>query len=418
MKPFRSFRPISAFLSPNTELDDIKLALKILFSPWRWQKGKEIKKLEEKFKNYFGIGDSFSFNSGRSALIAILNALSIQKNDEVLLQAFTCNAAVNPILFCRARPVFVDIDETLNLDSEDLKKKITKKSKAVMIQHTFGWPAKIDKIRETCQKHNLFLIEDCAHSLGTKYRGRLVGTFGDASFFSFGRDKVISSVFGGMIITNDKKIAKKLKDFQKSLSFPSLWWILQQIFHPISFTIFLPIYSFLNIGKGILYLQRRFKILSPSVYEEEKRGNIPTFFPKKLPNALATLALNQFKKLEKFNKHRKKIAKFYRENLKNFSLPFVDEEGIEPVFMRFPILTQKSGIILPKIKKENLLLDNGWRGSPIVPKDTSLLKMQYKIGSCPRAEQISKEILNLPTGINIKEKEAEKIINIFLKYGS
>lgn len=416
MKIYKEFKPISAFLSSNTESDDIRLALKILFSPWCWQKGKEIKKLEERFGDYFKMAYAFAFNSGRSALIAILAALQIQNDSEVLLQAFTCNAAINPILYYRAKPVFVDIDETLNLDPEDLKRKITKKSKVVIIQHTFGWPAKIAKIKNICKKYNLFLIEDCAHSLGAKYEKKLVGTFGDTAFFSFGRDKIISSVFGGMAITNNKKIAKKLKDFQELLSFPSHLWVLQQILHPLSFAIFLPIYSFLNIGKSILYLQKKLKILSSSVYEEEKKGKIPVFFPKRLPNALAIIALNQFQKIERFNKHRRKIAKFYREKLKNFNLPFIDEKGIEPVFMRFPILAPNSEAILERTKEENILLNNGWRGSPIIPKNTSLIKMQYKMGSCPRAEKIARKILNLPTSINIKKREAQKIIDVILKF--
>ena len=164
-----TFRPISIFLSPNTEKDDVQLASKLLFKPWLWKKGKEILKFEEKFKKYLGARYAFSFNSGRSSLIAILEAMDIKKGDEVLLQGFTCNAAVNPILAKEAKPIFVDVDETINMNPEDLKTKITKNSKIVMIQHTFGWPAKIEEIKKITQESGLYLIEDCAHSLGAKY---------------------------------------------------------------------------------------------------------------------------------------------------------------------------------------------------------------------------------------------------------
>ena len=147
--------PISTSLSPNTENDDVLLAIKLLFQPWRLKKGAAVKQLEEEFKKYLKVKYAISFNSGRSGLIAILNALNIkERDDEILLQAFTCNAAVNPILERKAKPVFVDIDDTLNLDPEDLKKKITSKSKAVIIQHTFGWPTKgIEEIgRASCRE--------------------------------------------------------------------------------------------------------------------------------------------------------------------------------------------------------------------------------------------------------------------------
>ena len=148
-------KPISVSLSPNTQKDDVSLALKMIFKPNEWQKGKAIKELEESFKKYLGVNFAYSFNSGRSSLEAILNALGIKSGDDVLIQAFTCNAAINPILKVRAKPVFVDIDSTLNLSIEDLKKKITPRTKAVMVQHSFGWPAKLAEIKNFCQQNKL-----------------------------------------------------------------------------------------------------------------------------------------------------------------------------------------------------------------------------------------------------------------------
>ena len=341
----QQFKPISISLSPNTEKDDIDLALKLIFQPRLWkisinqqnQYKSAFQELEEEFKKYLGVKYAFAFNSGRSGLMAILEAMEIKEKDEILLQAFTCNSAVNPILNFGAKPVFVDVDETLNLDPEDLKKKIThstssgraSKIKAVMIQHTFGWPAKIDQILEICKKYNLYLIEDCAHSLGAKYSPphqnfgvgvkKFCGTFGDAAFFSFGRDKIISSVFGGIAVTDNDEIGERLKNFQEKLDFPSNFWIFQQLLHPILTNyIVLPAYGINSaLGRIILGLFHILKILSKGVYKKEKKGKIPKYFPRKLPNALAILALNQLKKLERFNEHRREIAKFYENELKN-----------------------------------------------------------------------------------------------------
>ena len=416
------FRPISTSLSPNTEKDDVFLAFKLIFQPWRWFSGKDSQELEEEFRKYLGVGQAISFNSGRSALMAILDALEIKKGDEVLLQAFTCNSAVNPILERGAKPVFVDIDDTLNLDPEDLKRKISYRARLVMVQHNFGWPAKIEKIMDIAKERNLYLVEDCAHALGARYRGKLCGTLGEVAFFSFGRDKVISSVFGGMAVTNNNKTGEKLKNFQSKLTFSPGSWIFQQLLHPVLMNWkIMPAYALHPfLGRMILGVSHKLSILSKAVYREEKKGKMSKRFPKLLPNAFSILALNQFKKLERFNRHRKEITEFYKENLAGFRMPLAESrEEVEPIFMRYPILAEKeTDEILKKARERRIFLDDGWRKSPIVPPDTDINKMQYISGSCPRAEKVAKNILNLPTHINISKKEAQIIVDFLKKHGS
>lgn len=154
MKKYPFKRPIFISLSPNTQKDDVFLALKLLFQPWCWKKEKAVFLLEEKFKEYLGVKYAFSFNSGRSAILAILSCLDLAEKNEVLIQAFTCNALVNPILHLKLKPVFIDVEEgTFNIDLTDLKNKITSESKVVIVQHTFGLPVKIKEILEICQKN-------------------------------------------------------------------------------------------------------------------------------------------------------------------------------------------------------------------------------------------------------------------------
>ncbi len=414
-------KPISISLSPNIEKDDIKLTFKLLFSPWKWKKNKAVERLEGKFKKYLGVRYAFAFNSGRSALMAILYSLGIDREDEVLLQAFTCNAAVNPILAVGARPVFVDVDETINIDPDDLKKKVTPQTKAIMVQHTFGYPAKMERVLKIAKENELFLIEDCAHSLGVGYYNKKVGTFGDVAFFSFGRDKIISSVFGGMAVTNNKKIAEKIKEFQSKISYPSNFWIFQQLLHPIMVNYFvLPAYGIgSNFGRIVLGGFHKFSILSKAVYKKEKKGEIPRCFPKRMPNALAVLALNQLEKLEKFNRHRREIVRFYKKNLKKeFKMPLAkEEEDVFPIFMKFPILVgEDTDKILKAARKRRIYLNDGWRKGPVVPPDTDISKTGYQWGCCPQAEKIAESIVNLPTHINLSKKQAKKIVNFFNKY--
>ena len=336
---------------------------------------------------------------------------ALAKEDEVLLQAFTCNAVPNPVLWAGLKPVYVDCrEDDFNIDPADLEKKITPRSRVVIVQHTFGLPADMDTIIEICNRRNLILIEDCAHALGAKYKGKLVGTFGRASFFSFSRDKVISSVYGGMIATDDSVLARNIQTFQQEIGYPSLLWIAQQIRHPILMhAIVLPTYRL--IGQYLLVLFQWLRIVSKAVHWKEKRGKKPGYFPKRMPNALAVLALCQLQKLERFNSHRKQLANFYYENLKGtlFLLPekFVERENI---FLRFPLRHQKAHEIIKKAWGMNFLIGD-WYTTPIAPHDTKLGAIGYELGSCPVAEKLARETFNLPTHIHISEKEATLLID-------
>lgn len=417
------FKPISISLSPNVEKDDLHLALNLIIRPWLWKNGKAIKELEESFKKYLGVKYAISFNSGRSSFYAILKALNLQESigiehgSEVLLQAFTCNAVPNPILWANLRPVYVDCNrDDFNIDISDLKAKITTKTKVVVVQHTFGQPANMDEIRGICGANNLILIEDCAHSLGAEYKGLKVGSHSKVVFFSFSRDKIISSIYGGMAVTNDDGIGKKLIEIQKEFGLSSKAWVLQQLLHPILLHyIILPIYNFLDLGKLMLVLSQWAHILSKAVSWQEKQGQRPNYFPKALPNAMATMALNQFNKLEKFNAHRKEIAEYYYKELANTSFILPPRvENTKNVFLRFTVKHSKAHeIIYEAWHKQNILLGD-WYTTPIAPFDTNIEEIKYTHGSCKNAEDLAKRTLNLPTHINISLKDAERIVS-FLK---
>lgn len=380
--------PISASLSPDTEVDDVWLALRLLVAPWAWQRGTAPGKVEAWFRGNQKTSCAVSFNSGRSALLAILKAFAIGKGDEVILQAFTCVAVPNSVRWAGAAPIFADIEETFNLDPASVEKKITSKTKAIIIQHTFGRPAKIDELMRIAGKHNLVVIEDCAHSLGA------TGRAGDAAFFSFGRDKVVSSVFGGLAtirVDHQKQIAA-LKAYHKKLELPSAAWTFRQLVHPVAFSVILPLYR-IGIGKLILVVLQRLGILSFPVYAEEKKGQRPDDFPAKYPNALATLLLKQLKKLDRFTRQRREISRMY---------------GIDGPYLRFPKLVENPGQVSMRAKKQGILLGN-WYHNIVDPAGVDLGTAGYKRGSCPRAEEAAKHIINLPTRISVRQ--AKRVIH-------
>lgn len=412
-----SFKPISISLSPNTQKDDVWLAFKLIFQPWKWKKGIAVGQLEDEFKKYFNVKYAISFNSGRSSMLAIMKALNFEPKSEILLQAFTCNAAANPAIWAGYEPKYVDCNEDdFNIDINDLKKKITQKSKAVMVQHTFGMPANMDEVIEFAKQNNLVLIEDCAHSLGAEYEEKKVGTFGRAAFFSFSRDKIISSVYGGIAITNDSLLAEKIRQIQIEFAMPGYFWIFQQLLHPVLLNLLiLPIYYFIDLGKIVLIVSQWLHILSKAVHFKEKHGKIPPYFPKRLPNALAILALSQFKKLEDFNEYRQKMADFYYKMLENsgYKCP-AKFSNRKSAFLRFTVRHKNAHEIIWQAWKKNNILIGDWYTTPIAPFDTDLEKLKYFAGSCPNAEKLAKTTFNLPTHINISRKDAEKIVKFLL----
>lgn len=397
-------KPIFTSLSPNVEKLDLKLALELLFTPSLWVQGGATETLEDWFREFLEVNNVLAFNSGRSALLSILKSLDLEEGAEVLVPGFTCNALINPILWAGFKPVYVDIDEgSLNTDLDLVEEKITEKTRVFVAQHTFGLPLDMDRVKDICERHDLILVEDCAHALGAEYRGKKVGSFGDAAIFSLGRDKVVSSVFGGVAVMSDE-LAESVALQQEEAVEMSGVWVMRQLLHPI-LTEGVRVFYSIGIGRWVLGLLNRLGILNKAVLRKEKRGGIPNYIPGKMPNALAHLGLLQLHKLDRFLDHQERIVNSYKKGL---DLRF-QEEGEGRIYMRLPVFVEDSDAILKKGRVNNIFLNDGWRGSPVVPPDTVLEKMDYEKGMCPVAERIS--IVNLPTSIRIKEEE--RIIDLF-----
>ncbi len=406
---------ISPSLSPNTDSADIEQVLRVLFHPTQWKEGSALSWVRQWFGQYLGAGELAFFNSGRSALLAILQAFGIGAGDEVLVQAFTCVAVPNSVLWAGAKPIYVDIDKTYNMNPGDAEKKITKKTKALIIQHTFGIPAQVDKLLVLAKKHKLTVIEDCAHGLGVIYKGKKLGTLGDASFFSFGRDKVMSSVWGGAGFTNAKcqmtNAKWKLKEIEKKLPFPSSFWIFQQLLHPIAFSLILPSYN-IGVGKLLLVALQKLKLLSFPVYPEEKSGQQPEEFPKRYPNALAVLLTIQLTKLDTLLSQRRGRALQYRIGLQSNPKIQLPPNSDEAGWLRFPIQVADPEKIRLCAKQSGILLGN-WYHNVIDPAGVDFRAVGYQAGSCPNAERAASRIINLPTSI-IKQR-ADTVLDIIQK---
>jgi len=158
---------------------------------------------------YTGSNYSLAVNSGTTALLTSLWALGIGPGDEVIVPGYTFIASITSIIFARAIPILAEVDESLTLDPEDVLKKISTKTKAIMLVHMLGNPGNVNEILKIAEENNLFLIEDCAKAFGASYKGKSVGTYGKISAFSLNVYKTITAGDGGMIITDNKELYER-----------------------------------------------------------------------------------------------------------------------------------------------------------------------------------------------------------------
>lgn len=411
-------RTINIALSPNNTWRDTLEAYWQLVLPWNWlhwKRGAAVGKLENKLARKLGVSKTYTIGSGREALYLILKSLNLDKGDEVILQSFTCMVVVNSINWNDLKPVYVDSDDTFNLDAEKLEAKINSKTRVVIIQHTFGIPAEVEKIKKICHKHGVILIEDCAHALGAMVDGKQVGTMGDFGFYSFGRSKVISAVSGGAIIVNTEKYRDSLEKEYAKLKDAKNFLIFQNLLHPIICSKAKLFYS-VGLGKVIMVLSQKLKLLSFEVTKAEKKGVEVQPYPTRMPNALAKLAIIQLGWLDKFNARRRELAEFYFQRLhtrKDLKMP--DPKKFPgAIFLRYPILSKNSGQIIKSAKKENIILGD-WYNVPIAPADIDKHKSGYREGENANTEMLCKEVFNLPTQQNISDDDALRIVNFLNK---
>jgi len=324
---FGRFKFINPEIAPNFEIDDAWLAWKILFGFER-NYNEYMNKTQLWFQRHLNLADHkqvYLTDNGRTGLYLLLKSLDLPKDTEVLIQGFSCIVVLNSVWQSGYKPIVCDIEpETFNFDLKKMESKITPNTKVWIVQHTFGITLDMDQVQAICKRHNLVLIEDCAQALGASFHGRPVGTFGQASVFSFGRDKVISSVIGGAAILNQAdvnwqsrltKVYEQLPDLSK-----------RKVISSLIFTVFagwfLPLYH-LGIGKLGLFLLKLFHWLPP-VYTTQESMGTNKFFGAKYSARLAPLLWQQLNKLDRFLQHRRQMAQIYSQQL---GLAFYPEAG-------------------------------------------------------------------------------------------
>ena len=165
--------------------------------------------LEQEVAKLVGVPYAVAVNSGTSALLVAMCGLGVGPGDEVIVPGYTYVASMAAIIWARAVPILAEVDRTLNLDPADVRRKITPRTKAIMAVHMLGNPARLDELKAIASEHKLYLIEDCAQAFGASYKGRIVGSFGEAGAFSFNANKTITAGDGGMVVTRDENLYRR-----------------------------------------------------------------------------------------------------------------------------------------------------------------------------------------------------------------
>jgi dTDP-4-amino-4,6-dideoxygalactose transaminase len=362
--------PLFKIYSDEKDLQSVNSVIK---SGMYWAIGSSVSKFEKQLSQYIGSKYCGTFNSGTSALHALMLAYNFKSGDEVIVPSLTFIATANAPLFVQAKPIFADIElESLALDPDHVQEKITSKTKAIIPIHYGGNVAQIIALKEIAEDNNLVLIEDAAESLGAKVDGRMIGSFGDSSLLSFCQNKIISTGEGGAIVTNSKEIHDKL-----------------------------------------VLLRSHGRLDDQDYFSSAISGDYITLgFNFRLSNIQAALGLSQLEKIEDIISKRLEVAHKYITELKSIDeiiLPNIPSNG-KHVFQMFSIRV-KHGFrdeLIDFLKSRGI--SSKVYFSPVHLTHFYQNVLKYKV-NLPITEMVSKDVLSIPMYPTMTEKEQQYVVD-------
>ncbi len=370
------------------------------------------------FGRIFDSQHIFSFWKGRVALYAILKGLSVGEGDEVILPGYTCVMDVTPIKYLRAKPVYVDIaPELFNVNVDLLEQKITPRTKVIIAQHTYGYPAEMDAIMAVAHRKGITVIEDCCLALGSRYQAKMVGTFGEASYFSSQWNKPYTTGLGGIALCHDLGLAEKIDELCRRELLPV----------PLKKSFFLGVQ--LAVYRSVIYprttamMQEIFRWLTHkglvigSSSDEELADTVKTedFFMG-MSSIQARSGLRQLRKLQENLAHRKMMAKLYDDLLarRGWRIPKVPAY-MDPVLVRYPVRITEKDRAVKEAGKHQIEL-GAWFLTPLHDVKETIEMYDYQWGMCPEAERASKEVVNLPVHPRTNEKTAIRTVEYLCRF--
>jgi dTDP-4-amino-4,6-dideoxygalactose transaminase len=281
--------------------------------------GPAVSEFEERFAAYHYMDHAIAASYGRMAFNYILRSLDLPAGSEVIFPALTFWAVPEIARRAGFRPVFVDVDPfTFNLDPTAIPKAITEHTRVIVPTHLYGQPCDLKEILRIAEKHNLIVLEDCAQAAGARYRGRLVGTFGTASFFSFQMLKGINTYGGGMVLTNNHELAVKVRDLAASEPLPSKNEVAVRFLKGYAARIGISPKVFTFWGWPIQTLTSMFSDVDLSKFLWEKirpLDTLPPTYTQRYSNAQAVIGIRGLAKLDEYNARSRDHALRYSRSL-------------------------------------------------------------------------------------------------------
>ncbi len=348
--------PISKTIIGKEELKAVK---EVLESGMLAQ-GDVVKELEDKFAAYIGVEYAIATNSGTAALHTALAAIGIKSGEEVITTSFSFFSTASCVLMQNAKPVFVDIEpRTYNINQSEIEDKISERTKAIIPVHLYGQPCKMKEIMDIAEEHNLNVIEDAAQAHGAEYDGKKVGSIGDMGVFSFYATKNIITGEGGMITTNNEKIAERARIIR-------------------------------NHGQRERYIH-------------ECLG-----YNYRMTNIAAAIGLAQLKKLDKLNERRISNARYYNKRL-NADKPYV-APGVKHVFHQYTIRVKERDKFSEHLEK------NGVGYGIYYPVPLPSQPLFNSGGFFREAEVASKEVVSIPVHPSLSKEEVKEVVEVVNSY--
>ncbi|MFZ4590445.1 MAG: DegT/DnrJ/EryC1/StrS family aminotransferase [Ignavibacteria bacterium] len=355
---------------PNLAGNEKKYVNECLDSTWISSKGKFIKEFEDRFSEFINVKYATAVSNGTTALHLALETLGITTGDEVIVPTFTYIASVSSIIYTGATPVFVDsVEETWQMDAEDIKKKITPKTKAIMVVHLYGQMCDMDAIMKIANDNNLFVIEDCAEAFGSQYKGKYAGTFGNISTFSFYGNKTITTGEGGMVVSND-------------------YYLYDKAYH--------------------------LKMHGVSTVREYWHDVIG--YNYRMTNICAAIGLAQLERAEDILKKKRFIADTYNENLKG--LPVVTHKEAKDTvhsYWMYSIMTEN---VKTREALRNFLSDNGIETRPTFYPAHTMPMFAHTYQKFRIAEELAIRGINLPSFPELKKEQVLEVCDTIKKFYS
>jgi len=360
--------------------NDIREVIKVLKSDWITQ-GPKIKEFEDALCKYTGAKYAVVVSSGTAALHISCLAANIKKGDEVITSPITFTASANSVLYCGGKPVFADIrNDTVNIDPEEIKKKIDPNTRAMIPVHFAGHPCDLKEIKEIAEKHNLLIIEDASHALGAEYRNSKIGSckYSDMTVFSFHPVKHITTGEGGAVLTNQKDLYQRLLLFR---------------------------------NHGITKEKEKMtRFDGPWYYEMHELG-----FNYRMTDFQCALGINQLKKLEKYIGRRRELVNIYNKELSKIdkiTLP-VEKPYVKSSWHIYYIRLKdasKRRLIFEELQKSKIGVQVHY--IPVYLQPYYRKNFSYKVGDYPKAEDYYHSTITLPLYPKMRNREIQYIINI------